>query len=1020
MRFEDYEREAWSRYAAFGETVADILRAAIRTAGGYRLQQVRSRAKDATSLRKKLEERGKERGIDLVGAEGLEAEIKDLAGCRIVFYTNGDVSKLINSGLIAENFKILEVKLHHPRRETEDAAELYISNHYLVRLSDDRLKLPEYGAFVGMRCEVQVQTILNHAWAEMAHDTIYKEPELDAFGTRALDAIKTRMARIARRYLVPAGYEFGKVAADFERLMRGEDLFKGEALQAIVDAADNNQRMEALDTFAENVLPLYDDVKPEFPDILAALREAAERARKAEPRPISTPYGQLRAKTPTDVLRGVSKIIGDYRYVDPEAALDTLLQLYVGAGTDDERKPIADAAKRLAGHELQVWRLAGPAIQTMAVDMIGRMRDDQRRAALPLVATVLETVLGTEVSGSTATSGTVTLHRGAVRASPELTAMRRQAMAVLKSLYGMAPDDDARRTVLSALDAGTRPPMGSGYGADLVVDLVESVAELIEFEGSVVGDMSWELRQTQERRVLRHAQTIRNLPADLAGLPAVADLQVRIADAVAAFRVTVDADAEYAIYKVLVGFDVVYPPSWDRDRFDHRAEQAYRDEEVERLVANISADNAAAWHGRVKRCAETRSQDLATFPTFSRFLQRAGETKPGIVLGWLDEIERPLARFIPPMLLGLRRSAMAADAAELVRRWTAAGLWLAEIAWTERSTESIDEGVLEAVVAQAALIDDREAVRTAMSVAGIRFREHPGTLVTSVFMPGLRHMAAHGDTSWLGRGLSTWYHAELVEALDEAQVRETLAAMVRVPEIADGASHVAAAIAKRWHALVLDFLGERERIAACADRPEGFTAIPHSVEDELRTSLSAHPGDLLATARRWFDDNPDGFEWGGGRLVARIFPELAEPLAGRLHAIVAEGGRDEAAFAVAILNGYEGSERIDAIARAAIAKVEPGDEVLTDVARALEQSGVIMGEFGFVERLERQLVRVRTWLEDGDARVRAFAEEHVRYLDRAIAAETRRAESSRAARRLEWGEDIAEEPPAGDPPGRPA
>lgn len=210
MRFEDYEREAWSKYAAFGETVADILRAAIRTAGGYRLQQVRSRAKDATSLRKKLEERGKERGIDLVDAEGLEAEIKDLAGCRIVFYTNGDVSKLISSGLIAENFEILEVKLHHPRRETEDAAGLYISNHYLVRLRDDRLKLPEYGAFAGMRCEVQVQTILNHAWAEMAHDTIYKEPELDAFGTRALDAIKTRMARIARRYLVPAGYEFGR------------------------------------------------------------------------------------------------------------------------------------------------------------------------------------------------------------------------------------------------------------------------------------------------------------------------------------------------------------------------------------------------------------------------------------------------------------------------------------------------------------------------------------------------------------------------------------------------------------------------------------------------------------------------------------------------------------------------------------------------------------------------------------------------------------------------------------------
>ena len=46
MDFETYEREARLHYAAFGEIVAAILRAAIVEAGGFRLQQVRSRAKD--------------------------------------------------------------------------------------------------------------------------------------------------------------------------------------------------------------------------------------------------------------------------------------------------------------------------------------------------------------------------------------------------------------------------------------------------------------------------------------------------------------------------------------------------------------------------------------------------------------------------------------------------------------------------------------------------------------------------------------------------------------------------------------------------------------------------------------------------------------------------------------------------------------------------------------------------------------------------------------------------------------
>lgn len=188
----------------------------------------------------------------------------------------------------------------------------------------------------------------------------------------------------------------------------------------------------------------------------------------------------------------------------------------------------------------------------------------------------------------------------------------------------------------------------------------------------------------------------------------------------------------------------------------------------------------------------------------------------------------------------------------------------------------------------------------------IRYADHPGTLVTSVFLPGLRHMAEHGDESWLGRGFSTWFHAELIEALDEDQATETLAAIVRTPEIDHGAAHVVAAIAKRWHGLVLLFFGERERIGAGEERPSGFTPVPHSIEDGMKEALAAHPDQLLAAARDWFRLDADGFEYGGGRLVARTFPELEDAFAGKLVAIVRDGDRGDVAFVVAILNAYKG------------------------------------------------------------------------------------------------------------------
>lgn len=563
MRFEEYERGRWSEYAAFSSTVADIVRAAIETAGGYRLQQVRARAKAAASLRKKLEKLSRTKGVDLLPSDNLEGEIKDLAGCRVIFYTNNDVNQLINSGLIHTNFQVVETKLHHPRRDAGAATELYISNHYIVRLRENRLALPEYASFAGMRCEVQVQTILNHAWAEMAHDTIYKQPDLDTFGTKALEAIKIRMGRIARRYLVPAGYEFAKVSADFERLMAGKELFEGGALRAIVDASDNNDRASALDTFVDGVLPLYNDITAEYPDILDAMIEAAARAKTLPPNPVSTPYGELPAKTSADVVSRIAKVITDYRYVDSASSFDALLTLYSNAQNEEERKSIADAAKRLAEHNLHIWRQYGGAVQIMLVYKISELDEGARGTALPLLVSVLGAVLGTEVTGTTSNSGSVTFHRGVVVPSDALSAMRREATAQLRSLYVLADTDADRSAVLGALHQATRSPNVAVMAPELAETLLEGAAALVEFQASLVPAMSWELLQREERNVLSLARRNRALAADLLARPTVEALHGRTEAAVAAFRAAVAAEVEYGIYKILVGYDVVYPPAWD-------------------------------------------------------------------------------------------------------------------------------------------------------------------------------------------------------------------------------------------------------------------------------------------------------------------------------------------------------------------------------------------------------------------------------------------------------------------------
>ncbi|MFY4727972.1 GTP pyrophosphokinase, partial [Nitrospira sp. BLG_2] len=198
-----------------------------------RPQSIQYRAKDIESLRRRLAEEGK------LSTPSLELDRRDLAGVRIIFYTNNDVNRFIQSSLVHDNFEVEpdSTKIYHPTPEKQ--GEQYRGIHYTVRLGADRIRFPEYAQFVGLRCEIQIQTILGHAWAETSHDILYKNKMGNDFGARAMADIKRRFDRIADKYLVPAGYELQKAQKEFEQLLQGKQMFDQD-ISTLLDKAQNN------------------------------------------------------------------------------------------------------------------------------------------------------------------------------------------------------------------------------------------------------------------------------------------------------------------------------------------------------------------------------------------------------------------------------------------------------------------------------------------------------------------------------------------------------------------------------------------------------------------------------------------------------------------------------------------------------------------------------------------------------------------------------------------------------------
>jgi ppGpp synthetase/RelA/SpoT-type nucleotidyltranferase len=137
MNFDEYEKEYQTRYAEFARIVRDILEKAINGAEGVsRPQSIQCRAKEASHLKPKLRARG------LLKSSSIEDEIKDLAGVRLIFYTNSDVDRFLNSRLIPENFEVRwdETRIHHPTEE--NANQRYQAIHYTVSSIRRAQRLP--------------------------------------------------------------------------------------------------------------------------------------------------------------------------------------------------------------------------------------------------------------------------------------------------------------------------------------------------------------------------------------------------------------------------------------------------------------------------------------------------------------------------------------------------------------------------------------------------------------------------------------------------------------------------------------------------------------------------------------------------------------------------------------------------------------------------------------------------------------------------------------------------------------
>jgi hypothetical protein len=672
------------------------------------------------------------------------------------------------------------------------------------------------------------------------------------------------------------------------------------------------------------------------------------------------------------------------------------------------QKKILETVASLARYEIDVWTQVGPGVQATLVDAVSALSPEERVRDRELVVAMCQAVLSPEMEGAVWNANSVTLRTGAIPVLPEIVKIREKAISILFELFKAAKADGERRELLNTLRQAGYTGGRAEIGDDLLNLTLKNSTQIVEFLLSDAGPLSYELMETLEHDYWREYRRARDISRSEARVNCRAAAMLLMA-AIEKLRDKYNEDQTYVKFKVLVGFETIFPHQWrerDEDKADdYESLEKYRTAEATRFVDSIGEQNEAEWFALIERIASVESNDMATFPPFIRFLTQLACSKPQTAARLLGQASDRVAGFLPAILAGLQQSGDSETYQDEVERVLRDGKHLVALARHLRFMKSPSVELAKRALERAMEVQHDVAVAECLIMA---MEAKPENLPPKdeFFERAIGYLNGKHEYWWVRAAWMASEASSFFASLSKDQASLLMPAMVHAPKVEYYVEEILTQIAKHYPALVWECFAARLAIKK-GDPLDRYEAIPyqfHGLQNELSTNAKL----AVEFGRKMFEEDLRLFRFRGGRLLSAAFPSCPPNFAEELAKLAEEGTDADVKFVLAVMENYHGEETThEALKR--IVKRFPNDEnIRTSVSISLESTGVVMGELGFANALRDKLEIARKWKTDPRPEVRAFADAHIQSLQLRIANEHRRAEERKALRELEYdqGEEL--------------
>ena len=682
------------------------------------------------------------------------------------------------------------------------------------------------------------------------------------------------------------------------------------------------------------------------------------------------------------------EVLSQLRYLAQEIVQDTLFLLCLHDNSIVSKSALGEIEK-LAEIQLNVFNQIGVSPQLKLLEKIEVLSDDYMRENSESIFLILHHFLSSNISSHTWNYNEVVIESGAIPSNDDVKDLRQRTLNILKRIYILKDDVSWKKNILGIFQDATNLYSQSKISEDTLSLVAENTLEVLSFYKSLIHTEKLQIIQKIEHD--SYWQYYHAINDDVASVALEIEQEFI-------------KNEEYQIYRDLIGYEGIFG-SWKSLKSSDEMMYQLDKERDERVIVRANSVNDAnfnEWGNRILEYIKTDSSDLATFPSFYKFIDQLSQVQPELMLTFLVDNDKELEPVLISIMRGVWLSNSKEDLRKLMNLWVNKEENLYACCKLFLSTDEIDEELLSVIFSKAVKLMDEDVLSMIAAVVCNNFEINEGEILNSYIIPVVNELSKLESTRWINE---VWFRKNrkvLFDALNDDAIEAILKNLIFMKDVDYHGEEILCLIAEKNPKKVMMYFGERLNKEKERENRRDYKAIPYKFH-KLGEYLSKDTASVVEIARSWFDGDYGMFIYKGAKLLENIFPDFSTEFEVELIKLVKTEQRNNILFVLAILRNYKGQVFVHPICIEIITVLPIDDDLSREVMVALSSTGVVRGEYGFAEAYERKANELLPWLEYDSKKVNKFAAKYIGNLKQDAEFERKRANEEIELRKFQYG-----------------